>query len=63
MTVWGMVAVVGEATLSARGRVDQAGLCARAGVWVGRGGKRDGSTLKDGAGMRRTVSARRCWRV
>ena len=36
MTVWGMVAVVGEATLSARGRVDQAGLCARAGGGKGR---------------------------
>ena len=37
MTVWGMVAVVGQATLSARGRVDQAGLCARGGVGWGRG--------------------------
>ena len=62
MTVWGMVAAVGEATLSARGRVDQAGLCARAGMgWEE--GERDGGTLKDGAGVRRTVSARRCWRV
>ena len=40
MTVWGMVAVVGEATVSARGRVDQAGLCARAGVGWGEGRER-----------------------
>ena len=38
--MWGMVAVVGEATLSARGRVDQAGLCARAGVGWGEGGEK-----------------------
>ena len=65
----GMVAAVGEATVPARGRVDQAGLCAHAGVgwggvgWGGGGGGGDGSTLKDGAGVRRTASARRCWRA
>ena len=43
MTVWGMVAAVGEATLSARGRVDQAGLCARAGVGWGEGERETGA--------------------